>query len=270
MTHTPAPLRLGFARGIAPSKWAERWRKATGAPLELVPIDVAFGRDPERGPDTSVAATVDMMIERTLPGQVPPGVSGSAGTRHGIRLYRESLGLVVPREHELAERESVTLDDLAFVRLLDHGEHAQEWPAAAQWDDPAWRPAGVADALELVAAGSGAVLMPRPLARHLTSKKQHAILSLADAANVPTTTVWATWDVTRDAADMQQLAGILRGRTARSSRNTRPESDPAQEKTARQAKPAPKKAGAKAKKPLKPGSRGAQLAAARDKRRDRR
>lgn len=246
------PMRLGFARGIAPSKWERRWQEAVGRPLELRPVEVAFGRRPR--------PTVDVMLERTAPGAHPEGVSGASPARHALRLYTEAIALVVPIDHELAKADGVDTAELELVRLLDHPDHAPEWPAAAPWDDPAWRPADAYAALDLVATGAGAILLPRPLARHLARKREHAVIALTGTP-LAGTTVWASWERDRDAPDVQQLIGILRGRTARSSR---PGADApggeAEPRPARARKPKPA-----AKQGLKPNSRGAQLAAAKEK-----
>ena len=217
-------LRLGFTRGTAPSKWAKRWVLAGGDPLELVPVEVAFGRDR--------AIDLDVMLERTGPGERPTDSFGDAKTRHAIRLYTEAVALVIPADHELAQEPSVAVDALELVKLIDHPDHFVGWPAAQPWEDPAWMPADAQAALALVATGVGAMLLPLPLARHLAGKRDHAVLevvasgpavrtgALGDDADAPLagSAIWASWDVRRDAPDVQQLVGIMRGRTARSSR----------------------------------------------------
>ena len=256
---TPS-LRLGFARGIAPSKWASRWKIVQPAiPLELVPLNLAFG-----GPRN--VEPYDVVIERSAPGRRPGDSNGSGDgqpqpERHALRLYTEAIALIVPNDHELADQESVTLADLALVTLLDHPDHSPEWPAAEPWQDPEWIPKNAAAALELVAAGSGAMLLPQLLARHIGDKRRHAVLRVTGEPALTGSTVWATWAVDRDAAAVQQLVGVMRGRTARSSRpaalpeeapKSEPKSRPSQQKPAKQTK-------------LKANSRGAQLAAAREK-----
>lgn len=248
-TPSNPPLRLGFARGIAPSKWANRWAVVQPEiPLELVPLNLAFGsaKRPE---------SCDVVIERAAPGQRPDG------SRHALNLYTEAIALVVPIDHELAEQESVTVADLALVSLLDHPDHSSEWPAPEPWQDPAWMPRNAVSALELVAAGSGAMLLPQPLARHISDKRKHTLLRVTGEPALAGSTIWATWALDRDAADVQQLIGVMRGRTARSSRpaaNVTSDASPAPKTRA----PQPKTA----KKPkLNPNSRGAQLAAAREK-----
>ena len=252
----PPALRLGFTRGTAPGKWARRWEKAGGGALELVPVEAPFGRGAR-------PADVDVMLERTRAGERPEGSSVPAPTRHAMRLYTEAVALVVPADHELADASDISIDDLELVTLLDHPDHFAEWPAPQPWSDPSWMPGGIKAALALVASGAGAILLPLPLARHLIDKRQHAVVPVIGDPELAGSTIWATWDLDRDAPDVQQLVGIMRGRTARSSRPAaaHDESARAGSKPAKRAqpKPAAKKSG------LKPGSRGAQLAAAKEK-----
>lgn len=209
MNETRALLSLGFARGTSPGKWAERWERATGAPLELVPLALAFGWDPD--------ADVSVMLERTRPGERPEG-SLEPRTRHAVRLYEETLALVVPHDHELAGQDRASLDDISLAGLLDHADHSPEWPATEPWADPAWKPADPAAALEAVATGAGSILLPLPLARHLAGRREHSVIPVDDAAELPGTAVWATWSIGADDTDIQHLVGVMRGRTARSSR----------------------------------------------------
>lgn len=256
-------LRLGFARGTSPGKWARRWAEVSPTqPLELVPLTLA-GR-PEAG-----APRPDVLLERVAPGARPAGTGDDAidagAARHAVRLYAEAVALVVAADHELAEQQTVDREALELVALLAHPDHAGAWPAPEPWADPAWAPRDAAAALELVATGAGAVLLPLPLARHLAGKREHAVLVVAGDARLPGTEVWVSWDARRDAADVQRLVGIMRGRTARSERSasTGTGGDERADPTR-----APKRAEPKRKKEpqLPKNSRGAQLAAARAKR----
>lgn len=214
MTDAVEQMRLGFTRGTSPSKWADRWHQATRTRLQLVPFGRAFGRPAAASSD---GGEPDVMLERALPGVRPEG-STEPRTRHAVRLYDEATALVVPAGHELAGQDRVTLEDLALVDLLDHAHHAPEWPAPRSWGDPEWKPQNPDGALELVATGAGAILLPLPLARHLVSKRDHAVITVAESAGLPGAAVWATWRLDRDAEDVQHLIGVLRGRTARSGR----------------------------------------------------
>lgn len=255
-TSTTPSLRLGFVRGVAPSKWARRWAEAVpSVRLELVPLPLSGRPDPREAP-------LDVMLERVAPGAGPRDAVPESD-RHALRLYSESVALVVSVDHELAGQQTVDRDTLALITLLSHPDHLSVWPAAAAWEDPAWEPAHVEAAIELVGTGAGAILLPLPLARHLAGKRTHAVIPVIDESPLAGTEIWATWSVERDAGDVQQLVGIMRGRTARSQRPGAGSGDP-QSKV--------KVAGEKAKRPaakklqLPKNSRGAQLAAATEKR----
>lgn len=207
-------LRLGFVRGVAPSKWAARWARAVPEqPLEIVPVDlreVAAARD-----------DFDVLLERVMPGALPAGNDPELRTRHAMRLYEEAIALVVEADHELASRDSIDLAELELVSLLDHPDHCADWPNPVAWKDPAWMPNDAKATLELVATGLGGALMAQPLARHLSDKKRHAVIPVVTgeaSSALPGTEIWASWRVERDAPDVQHLVGVLRGRTARSSR----------------------------------------------------
>lgn len=265
-------MRLGFARGIAPSKWAKRWDDSAAqhgwAPIELVPLPVHGRAEPGHAGD----AEVDVTLERVGPGGRPAGTdggdAGAAPTRRAVRLYVEAVALVVPAGHELAEAPTVDWEALALVPLLSHPDHAAGWPEPRLWDDPSWAPRDAAAALDLVATGAGAILLPLPLARHLAGKRMHAVLPVVGAPGepaLPGTEIWASWAIERDDADVQRLVGILRGRTARSGRNSAEAAA-----TAAERKPSARGKSGERSRDRKAGppqnSRGAQLAAAREKR----
>ena len=275
----PAPahpiLVLGFARGVSPSKWVRRWEESQSGDaaqeLRIVPLDPS-GRPP--------AGTVpDVLLERADP-SARPGMQSetddadSEGTapRRAVRLYTESVALVVAQDHPLAGEPSMDRDALALVPLLDHPGHAAAWPDPEPWADPAWMPADVGAALELVATGAGAILLPLPLARHLASKRAHAIIPVHADPPLPGTEIWATWAAERDAADVQHLVAILRGRTSRSGRTPSGRDAPGAGNAGEQDRPQPKPRNPRtpSKPALPKNSRGAQLAAARAGRKKRR
>lgn len=286
--HAAPALTLGFARGVAPSKWQRRWAAASpGRQLEVVPVDVTFGRDSGNAVARAAASEVDMMIERALPGEIPEGITETVATdkeRHSMQLYVESISLVLPIDHELAEESSLDVRDLGSLSLLDHPHHSPQWPAPEPWQDAAFMPKSMSAALQLVAAGVGGMLVPHPLARHLMNKREMVLIPLTGNELLAGSTMWATWSVDRNSSDVQQLAGILRGRSAgssrtvevdrasihnsgagqgddtklsdQSSRNAGSGASRSKQSAAQPQKKAPK---------LKPNSRGAQLAAAKEK-----
>lgn len=242
------PLRVGFMRGIAPQKWAKRYHTASGTQLQLLPLKQLFA---ETAAATSQPPEIDFLLERCAPGHIPAGAepdSNGNRQRFAIRLYTEQLAVVVEREHPLAEYGEIPLDMLDEIKILDHPDHQATWPAAEPWLDPSWRPSGVLAALEIVATGAGGILLPLAAARHLAAKKQHTVLPLTGEDVPPASTVWASWEASRDGADTQLLAGILRGRTPRSSRGqANTEKSPAAH-SAKTARPATSGAGRRSTK----------------------
>lgn len=221
-----APLRLGFVRGTSPAKWAQRWTEARpDRVLEMFPL--GFDGLPARTPEGERPAPPDVTLERVRPGERPASTSPDTDAkprgerRLAVRLYTEAVALVVPADHELAETSAsgVDLDTIRLLPLLDHPDHAPQWPAAAPWEDSSWKPKHAAAAAELVATGAGVILLPLPLARHVARGREHAVLPLPAEAELPSTEIWASWPEHLDGDDIQQLIGIMRGRTARSSRN---------------------------------------------------
>lgn len=279
MSSEQTPIRLGFTRGVTPSKWAARWKlTAPNSPLELIPLATPYGHVDREGND--LTAECDVMIERVAPGERPETgevfqlgteTQTHAKTHHTMRLYEESVALVIARDHELAEQDEIHLADISLVKVLDYPQHAAEWPSPEPWEDPSWMPKSIPAALKLVATGLGGIIAPLPLARHLIDKREHAILRIVSDNGsgenaLPGSTVWATWRVDRDAPDVQQLAGVMRGRTAQSSRaGISNQAGAGGKKQAEKAKPKQVQTPAKKKPVLKPNSRGAQLAAAKEK-----
>jgi DNA-binding transcriptional LysR family regulator len=77
-----------------------------------------------------------------------------------------------------------------------------------------WPPMGVAEAVEVVAAGTGVAIVPMSLAR-LHQRKDTAYRPVRD---LPPTTVALAWLVDNEDPRVQSFIGIVRGRTERSSR----------------------------------------------------
>ena len=209
MHDEPDHLQLAFVRGIAPSRWADRWNSARWRRrMELVPVDRHFDADPDG---------VDVTLVRAMPHEFPTGTRDEARTRHAVQMYAEAVALVVDVDHDLADESAIDASDLDLVRLLDHPAHDSSWPAPEPWSDPEWKPKGLGGALELVATGLGGILMPLPLARHIGNKKMHRIVEVS--GDIDGTRVFASWRIERDDDEIQELIGVLRGRTSRSSRS---------------------------------------------------
>ena len=188
-------FRLGFVTGATPDKWARAWRERRPERLELVPVTEA---QQERA---LLDGGVDMCLVR-LPVETE--------RLHVVRLYDEVPVVVVGREHLVTVADEVTLDDLADEQLVL--PHPSGWTPRA--DQLVWPVMEIRDAVEVVAAGTGVLIVPMSVARaHHRKDVTHRPVT-----DLPPTTVALAWLVERDGDATQAMVGIARGRTARSSR----------------------------------------------------
>jgi DNA-binding transcriptional LysR family regulator len=188
-------LRVGFVTGTTPDKWARAWREQRRGPLTLLPIS----EDEQEG--VVRRGEVDMALVR-----LPVDTSDL----HCVRLYDELLVVVAGREHLVAAADTVTLADLADEQLVR--PHISGWRPAVQ--QLAWPPMSEREAIETVAAGTGIVIVPMSVARlhHRKDVVQRIVTDL------PPTTVALVWPRDRDDDRTQAFVGVVRGRTANSSR----------------------------------------------------
>ena len=144
-----------------------------------------------------------------------------------IPLYTETTVVVVPKDHVVAAVDEVSSADLADEIVLHPLDDTLDWEARP--GRPAIeRPATTADAIELVAAGVGLLVVPQSLAR-LHHRKDLTYRPVTDA---PESQVALSWpDETTDL--VEDFIGIVRGRTVNSSRGRAPAS-PAEKPARRQ------------------------------------
>lgn len=188
-------MRLGFVTGATPDKWARAWRERRTEPLELVPVD--------EGEQEAVlrAGEVDLALVR-----LPIDRDGL----HLVTLYEELPVVVAHRDHFIGAADEVSTSDLVDEQLVR--AHASGWrPAAEQL---AWPAMSEREAIETVAAGTGVVIVPASVAR-LFRRKDVVTRPLTD---LDPTQVGLAWRIDRDADDVQAFVGIVKGRTARSTR----------------------------------------------------
>jgi DNA-binding transcriptional LysR family regulator len=189
------PLRVAFVTGTTPDKWARAWRDQRRGRLDLVPVT-----------ETDQLGVVRRgEVDRALV-RLPVDTHGL----HCVRLYDERPVVVAAHEHLVAAADTVTLDDLADEQLVR--PHASGWrPAAEQlgWPDLSER-----EAIETVAAGTGIVIVPRSVAR-LFARKDVVQREITDLAP---TTIALVWLRERDDDRTQAFVGVVKGRTAHSSR----------------------------------------------------
>lgn len=192
---TPSPFRLGYVSGATPDKWARTWRERSRDPLELVLVEEAVQLDGVRD-GTHDMALVRLPIERE-------GL-------HCIPLYDEVAVVVAGREHLVAAADDVSLADLDEEQLVR--PHASGWtPSVSQL---AWPAMSEREAVETVAAGTGVTIVPMSVAR-LFSRKDVVVRPVVD---LDPTTIGLAWRIDNDDPRVQSFIGIVRGRTANSSR----------------------------------------------------
>lgn len=175
----PAPFVLAFVPGVTPSKWVGVWKqRMPRTPIEPRPLPQESALRALRAGDANVALV-----------RLPFDAEGLSV----IPLYSERPVVVVAREHPIAALESATVADL-------DGEIVLEGMDAA--------------AVELVAAGVGIATMPQSIARSL-SRKDVVVRPITDSAE---TRIALAWVADRTTDLIEEFAGIVRGRTANSSR----------------------------------------------------
>ncbi|MFC5063956.1 LysR substrate-binding domain-containing protein [Actinomycetospora atypica] len=204
-----APFRLGHVSGVTPDKWARMWRE----------------RRPEVDLELDLAPT-DEVVARVRSGALAAGLVRLPIDRdglHAIPLYTETTVVVVPRDHVVTAADEAGLDDLADEIVLRPQDDTLPWPDDRPGRAAISDPATTADAIELVAAGVGLLVLPLSLAR-LHHRRDLVHRPLTDA---PQSTVVLTWPDAENSEDMEEFIGIVRGRTANSSRTPRREETPA-------------------------------------------
>jgi DNA-binding transcriptional LysR family regulator len=192
-------LRIGFVTGTTPDKWARAWRDQRRGPLTLVPLTEEDQEDVVR------RGEVDMALVRVAPDHP------AADDLHQVRLYDERPVVVAGRDHFVAAADTVTLDDLSEEQLVR--AHASGWQPSA--DQLTWPAMSEGEAIETVAAGTGIVIVPMSVAR-LFHRKDVVEREVTDLSP---TTVALVWLRERDDDRTQAFVGVVKGRTANSSRS---------------------------------------------------
>lgn len=232
---TPLSLTLGYMPGGTPAKWARIWaQRHPDVPLDLHPVAAADAADAVR------SGTVDVTLLR-----LPTDTTGLAV----IPLYEETTVAVVPTDHVFAAADEITVADLDGEPTLVPLDNVVEWSSGNPVEH---RPETTADAIELVAAGMGALVVPQSLAR-LHHRKDLTYRPITDA---PTCPVAIAFPEGTPSGLVEEFIGIVRGRKPNSSRG---QTQPAPKRTAREktlAKQAARAAAGKvARKPVKRGKR---------------
>lgn len=201
-------LVIGVVAGVTPDKWVRTWHdRMPDAPLRIEAIG-----DEQAGP--ALGDTLDMALVR-LP------IDGvEAAELHVIPLWDETPVVVAAKDHPITVFDTVTLADIADEEL---------YPG---WDD---------STLDIVAAGHGVARMPQAVLR-ATGRRDVVGRPITDAEP---TRVGLVWRRTTGGPLVDEFIGIVRGRTANSSRGSAesPPSEPKPRRPAKESKPRPKRAG---------------------------
>ncbi|MEU9761497.1 LysR substrate-binding domain-containing protein [Streptomyces sp. NPDC047985] len=199
-------FRLAYVPGVTPAKWVRIWNeRLPDVPLTLVAVPAAEAAGMLRGGGAD-AGLLRLPTDRT-------GLSA-------IPLYTETTVVVVPKDHVVAAADEVSAEDLADDIVLHPLDDTLEW------ERPPGRPAierpdTTGDAVELVAAGVGLLVVPQSLAR-LHHRKDLTYRTVTDA---PQSRVALSWPEDETTDLVEDFIGIVRGRTVNSTRG-RPRTPP--------------------------------------------
>lgn len=198
----PEAFVIGVVDGVTPDRWVRVWRdRMTEVPLQVVPVE---------RPADALRSGVRMLFARL------PVEDLAAQDLHVIPLWEETPVVVAAKDHPVKVFDEVTEADLAEETL---------YPG---WDE------GV---LDVVAAGHGIARMPQSVFR-ATGRRDLVARPVSDATPSRVGLVWLR---SEDDPLIEEFIGIVRGRTANSSRGDVEE--PAAEPVRREPKrpPAPKR-----------------------------
>jgi hypothetical protein len=182
MSEQVAAVRLGYVDGVTLTKWRTIW--AERFPRDR--MDVVEVAQPDQ-----VAALLDGLVDLCFVRLPVP-----TENLHLIRLYDELPVAWVTKGHPVAADDEVTLADLADETIL------------TTVDGPT---------IDLVVAGAGVLLVPQSVARG-HSRRDMTYRVVTDA---PSTTIGLAWRKDNPHALADEVVGIVRGRTANSSRSAR-------------------------------------------------
>ena len=198
-------FRVGIMPGVTLSKWGRVWdERRADLPLDVIRTDE----------ETQVSLLRDGSLDVSFV-RLPV----DAHDLSVIPLYREVPVAVVPQDHLVT-----VLDEVSVLDLVD--EHLLQDPATV----PTWRDAAAAhrtapvlplpslrstaDAVALVAAGAGIVIVPQSVAR-LHHRKDVTYRPVTDVEQSEVALAWVT---DRTTPDIDAFVGVVRGRSAHSSR----------------------------------------------------
>ncbi|MBD8042386.1 LysR family transcriptional regulator [Arthrobacter sp. Sa2BUA2] len=197
------PLKIAYVPGVTPGKWISRWTERRRRGLEAEQVD-----------ETAVLARLETNSADLVFLRIPEeGFRRPEGV-HAIPLYLEQPVVTAPKDHPVAAFEEVELADLAGENLMEAGELG-----------------GTATALEVVASGAGLLILPMPVAR--IHSRRDIITRPVHGDGVEGTRIAVAWREDAQDPDIEEFIGIVRGRTANSSRQPSAQAEPAKTRKAK-------------------------------------
>ena len=231
---TSSSLILGYVPGGTPAKWIRIWaERHPDVRLNLRALSAAQAADEVR------TGSVDVALLR-----LPTDTSALAV----IPLYEETAVAVLPTDHLLGAADVLTSADLDGEPILLPLDDVVAWvdaPGAVIEH----RPETTSAAVELVAAGLGALIVPESLAR-LYHRRDLTYRPIVDA---PRCAVALAFREGQQSPLIEDFVGIVRGRTPGSSRG---QTQAAPKRTAREKAFAKQAARAAAGKVVRKPGRG--------------
>lgn len=187
-------LTFAFVTGTEPDKWLRRFHDRTsyGRINALATDDpmAIFESSPGPGPRLALVRLPQAHIDERF---------------HKVELYTEQLGIALPKDHTLTLLDSICPEDLT-------GEiHTAAIDRCGVVDM-----AGIRGHLQVVAAGVGAIIAPRPLLKTLSGKQIEHRAYRDDT--YPPIRIALVWLKEEDCDAIQDFVGIAKGRTPQSSR----------------------------------------------------
>ena len=198
-------LTVGFVPGTTPGKWIRRWEER----MPEVPL---------RSFQVSEQEQVRVLHE----GRADLALVRLPVDREGlsiIPLYAEVPVVVAPRDHEVAVFDEVPVAELAAEYLLQDPDLVPEWRDVSEGirngtRKPLPEIGSMEEALDLVEAGLGILILPMSVARHFNRKA----LRYRPVTGVAESQIGLAWLTEKTDPVIEEFIGVVRGRSAQSSR----------------------------------------------------
>ena len=197
---TGTVFRIALVPGVNPDRWLRVWQQR----LADVPVELLHAT-----PAEAVALLRDGAADVALV-RLPVADELSV-----IPLYTEATVVVVPKDHLVtAADDEIDASDLADEILIVPRDDTLGWAAPPGSPFTGGVVETTADAVDLVAAGVGVLVLPQSLGR----LHQRRGLTARTVRDAPGSAVGLAWVTDRYDDLTEEFIGIVRGRTATSSR----------------------------------------------------